>query len=483
MGLFLDANDLQEGKGKPSKFSLSTRNHRPILEHIMFPILIALVVALGALTAPAARADSCAVPSSGWVARENAQAGSKQWNQGVPFRLSADFSRRKSANRIEGYFNSTSLRCGQAAMLTLVGAPKATATVYRTGYYQGIGARQVGKFSISSGWTFKATSKYLPGIYLIKLSSPQRQSSFVPITISAPNSKSDLTFISSVLTWQSYNQWGGYSLYKGPDGKRETRAATASFLRPYDGDGSGQYQYMEMPLVKRAEKLGLNINYATDIDLDQDLTLLNNTSSILLGGHSEYWTSDMRKAVEAAVDRGVNLLVLGGNTAYNQIELNQDEIANIKAWREIGKPEIELLGSQYLALGFHRDMVIETRQWPFNVLPKGSIIKGVVGFEADTPITFKGPPVETVARSSIAPNEKSVPAMATYYTRPSGAGILNMATNGWVCAIEDKCPWGHRFDRQTQLQITRVTDNILQATVRGPLGKWRMAFTQNNAPS
>ncbi|CAN2225105.1 hypothetical protein MCEGKSE7_01328 [Candidatus Nanopelagicaceae bacterium] len=449
----------------------------------MFRILIALVIALGALTSPAAQADSCALLSSDWVARENSKAGSKQWNQGVPFRLSADFSRRKSANRIEGYFNSTSLRCGQAAMLTLVGAPKATATIYRAGYYQGIGARQVGQFSISSGWTFKATSKYSPGIYLIKLSAAQRQSSFVPITISSPDLMSDLTLISSVLTWQSYNQWGGYSLYKGPDGKRETRADSVSFLRPYDGDGSGQYQYMEAPLVKSAEKLGLNLNYATDIDLDKDSNLLKNTGSILLGGHSEYWTINMRNAVEAAVNRGVNLLVLGGNTAYNQIEISKDQISNIKAWREIGKPEIELLGSQYLALGFHRDMVIETQMWPFNVLPKGSIIKGVVGFEADTPITFKGPPVETVARSSIAPNEKSVPAMATYYTRSSGAGILNMATNGWVCAIEDKCPWGHRFDRQTQLQITRVTDNILQATARGPLGKWRMAFTQNNAPS
>ena len=449
----------------------------------MIRILLSLLLGLGLITAPAAKADSCSSLRSGWVADENSKAGSKQWNQDVPFRLSADFSRRKSANRIEGYFNATSLRCGQAAMLTLIGAPKATATIYRTGYYQGIGARQVEKFSISSGWNFKATSKYLPGVYLIKLSTPQRLSSFVPITISAPNSKSDLTLISSVLTWQCYNQWGGYSLYKGPDGKRETRADSVSFLRPYDGDGSGQYQYMEMPLVKRAEKLGLSINYATDLDLDKDPNLLQNTGSILVGGHSEYWTANMRDAVEAAVDRGVNLIVLGGNTAYNRIDINGSEISNIKEWRTLGRPEIDLLGSQYLALGFHRDMVIETQMWPFDVLAKDSVIKGVVGYEADSPITFKGPPVETIARSSIAPNEKTVPAMATYYTRPSGAGILNIATNGWVCAMENKCPWGHRFDRTTQLQITRVSDNVLRATSRGPLGKWRTAFTQNNAPS
>jgi hypothetical protein len=240
---------------------------------------------------------------------------------------------------------------------------------------------------------------------------------------------------------------------------------------------------MEFPIIKAAEKLGLNINYATDIDLDNDPNLLRNTSSILLGGHSEYWTTKMRDAVEKAVDRGVNLIVLGGNTAYNRIDIQGKEITNIKTWRDIGRPEIQLLGSQYLTLGFHRDMVIETQLWPFDVLPKGAVIKGVVGYEADTPITFNGPPVESIARSSILPNEKSIPAMATYYTRPSGAGILNMATNGWVCAMEDRCPWGHRFDRSTQRQITRVTENILSATTRGSLGNWRTAFTQNNAPS
>jgi hypothetical protein len=63
------------------------------------------------------------------------------------------------------------------------------------------------------------------------------------------------------------------------------------------------------------------------------------------------------------------------------------------------------------------------------------------------------------------------------------AGALNMATNGWVCAMEDRCPWGHRFDKATQRQIRAVTENILKGAALGPLGNWRMAFTQYNAPS
>ena len=448
------------------------------------PIALALTALIGtALLAPVAQADSCGQLSDGWVVTENARQGDLTWNQGVPFRFSADFSRRKNLDRAEGYFDTTSLRCGATAKLTLVGVAKAKLTVYRMGYYNGVGARRVASMSVKNGWNFVATEKYLPGQYLFKLQAPNRAATFVPLVVSNPTVASDLTFISSVLTWQSYNQWGGYSLYKGPDGKRETRATEVSFARPYDGDGSGQFQYMEFPVIKAAEKLGLAINYATDFDLDGDPDLLNQTTSVVFGGHSEYWTTAMRDAVEIAVDRGVNLIVLGGNTAYNRIDINGQQISNIKSWRDLGRPEITLLGSQYLALGFKRDMVIETSLWPFDVLKPDAIIKGVVGYEADTPITFNGPPVETLARSSILPNEKSVPSMATYYTRETGAGIVNMATNGWVCAMEDRCPWGHRFAKGTQAQIRAVTENILIGASRGPLGNWRTAFTQNNAPS
>ena len=449
----------------------------------MLKILIAMAMAFTVLANPAAQGQGCPPLANDWVAHENSKPGNKEWGSGIPMRFSADFSRRKNIDRIEGYFDLTSLRCGESTQINLVGADQASIEIYRMGYYKGLGARLVEKKKITSGWEFTAGEKYLPGQYLFKLKVFNRASTFVPLVISDPSAQSDITFVSSVLTWQSYNQWGGSSLYKGPDGTRETRALEVSLLRPYDGDGSGQFQYMEFPIIKAAEKLGLSINYATDLDLDSKVDLLSNTKAIVLGGHSEYWTTNMRDAVESAVDSGVNLIVFGGNTAFNRIDIKNYEISDIKEWRTLGRPEIDLLGSQFFVLNFHRDMVIETQQWPFNNLPQNSVIKGVFGYEADTPITFNGPPVETIARSAILPTEKSIPAMSTYYTRSSGAGVLNMATNGWVCAIENKCPWGHRFDKATQRQIRRVTENVLREMPRGPLGNWRTALTQNNAPS
>jgi hypothetical protein len=82
--------------------------------------------------------------------------------------------------------------------------------------------------------------------------------------------------------------------------------------------------------------------------------------------------------------------------------------------------------------------------------------------------------VEALAVSPPLGAEK-IAAVATYYTRESGAGILNIGTNGWVCAIDNKCPWGHVFAIKTRRQIAAVTGAIFEGLTRGPLGKWRPA--------
>ena len=122
-------------------------------------------------------------------------------------------------------------------------------------------------------------SKMVPGQYLLKLRSQKRASTFVPLVVTGSGAN-DLTFVSSVLTWQSYNQWGGESLYKGADGNRETAASVVSFDRPYDGDGSGQFRYMEQPLVTLMEKAGLDINYITDLEVDSNPEVFAQTRSI-----------------------------------------------------------------------------------------------------------------------------------------------------------------------------------------------------------
>ena len=440
--------------------------------------LLVLTMLLGLFPSYAQATTTCNWDSmAGWVARENMKVGSKSWAQSIPVKMSADFSRRKTADRVEGFFSTTSLSCGESAELIIVNPPKkTTVSIFRTGYYKGKGARFISKEVIRGDWSFTPSESTPPGQYLFRLDSPGKISSFVPLIIRNPEAPSEITFVSSVLTWQSYNQWGGKSLYKGEDAKRETRASEVSFDRPYDGDGSGQVRYMELPLLKIVEKLGIDINYATDFDLDSNKELLKNTNAVLFGGHSEYWTIEMRASVEEAIANGVNLIVLGGNTAYNKTTLSLDRrsMSEIIPWRDptVNKPESIFLGSQFLTLGIRRDLVISNPQrWPFSTLNNVTKIEGIMGYEVDSPLYSPGPGVESLGAMNILPTEKRKIAMSTYYSAPSGAGVLNIGTNGWVCAIENLCPWGYRFSKENSDVIATVTQEILRKAATPKLGE------------
>ena len=383
-------------------------------------------------------------------------------------RFSADFSRRKDVPRIEGFVSSASATCGDNLSVTTIGSKKFDLDIYRMGYYNNKGARLIR--TLDSPKKITVDSSMVPGQYLLKLRSKKRTASFIPLMITGKTAN-DLTFVSSVLTWQSYNQWGGQSLYKGADGSRETKATAVSFERPYDGDGSGQFRYMEQPLLTLIEKQGLDVNYLTDFDVDSNSQVFANTSTIVVGGHSEYWTQMIRSRFDEAVAQGKNLVVFGGNTGYAMTEIKGRKISGRTPYRELGKAESLLLGSQYFALGIKKDL-ISNNVWPFSALGKDAVIKGVYGYEADTAMGTVGPGVQVLARAAISPTEKGFVAMSTYYRAPSGAAVLNMGTNGWVCALANRCPWGHTFDSQAQSQLRKVTEAVLR-TVKD--SKWPVA--------
>jgi len=87
-------------------------------------LLITTLVASLLPMAPASAGTCDWDTDAGWVARENAKPGAKQWDLGAPVRRSADFSRRVEVKRVEGWFGATSAQCGQSVALHLVGASK-----------------------------------------------------------------------------------------------------------------------------------------------------------------------------------------------------------------------------------------------------------------------------------------------------------------------------------------------------------------------
>jgi hypothetical protein len=498
-----------------------------------------LLVGLPAVSAAQKSAAYCGWDTAtGWVARENVKVGNAGWDHGIPIEYAGDFAgkeirKRKggpfsawlapsvSTSGPEGWFSAPSATCDQNVGLHISGSGSpVTIKVFRMGYYGGAGARlievaktkPVAHYSASApskvpeslvtadwpiAWDFRVSASTLPGQYLIRLDDKSGDSNFVPIMVTNPESQSPVTFISSVLTWQAYNAWDGYSLYKGPNRTRAGRAMVVSFNRPYDGDGAGQFRYMEFPIVRLAERLGIDLNYITDLELNKNVSSLEHTKSIVYGGHGEYWTTQMRVALDSAVARGINLISFGGNAGYNRPRLQVND-RQLVMWRDaradpnrknptlatslwrsspIKTPESLLLGAQYVGLGVNGDYTVaHPLRWPFSVMKHPALLRGIVGREVDSPLYSAGPGVEDLAWAEIRLRGKPITAMATYYTNSKNAGILDISTNGWTCAIDAVCPWQPAHFEQTQMDVRLVTEEILKGLSKGPLGLWRPAI-------
>jgi len=501
-------------------------------------ILIALLLSLIPWESAHAQGGSCPAQdrSPTWVATENAKTGDVHWRDRVvvgwvgdgttiPFNryatnTFADAQKKQTKKeprkeRIQGWFDKTSVSCGDSVGLHLSGRNKsATVTLYRLGYYGGIGARKVWELSlanvapqesatvtaapertVSTKWpvavNLPISNQMPPGEYVARLDDGG-PATFAPLLIKDESARSPLVLISSVLTWQAYNHFGGYSLYKGAAQDHGTRSRVVSFDRPYDGNGAGQIFVHEFGVIKTAEKLGLDITYLTDLDVDAKPALLKEHTSIIFGGHAEYWTRPMRSGVVSARDSGTNIVVLGANTGYWKTRL-QNNGREVAVWRDnldpyrsdalkvtnqwrsgpAAQPESEILGSAYAGLGVKANyQVVRSSAWPIagTTLKAGDIIKGVVGREVDSPDRDPGPGVQLMLSTNTKVRGRAERVGMTYYTTKSGSGVLNASTDGWVCSITNSCNWT-RILKESSLQVEEITAQILKESAKGPLGK------------
>ena len=254
------------------------------------------------------------------------------------------------------------------------------------------------------------TDGWAPGDYLLRLDGENHAQSYVPLTVRTPSNDGRVVVINAVTTWQAYNQWGGHSLYKGPDGRREDRSRAVSFDRPYEAgmSGAGQFLQFELAFLRVAEHSGVPLGYATDIDLHADPHLLDGARAVITLGHDEYWSAAMRAATTAARDRGVNIAFLGGNEVYRHIRLAPTPLGEDRLqigyksfdedpasrtdpddatqdWRQPPhpRPESVLVGGYYSCFPGRADLVAtDSQNWLLRgIVRDGEHLPGVVGVE------------------------------------------------------------------------------------------------------
>jgi hypothetical protein len=304
-----------------------------------------------------------------------------------------------------------------------------------------------------------------------------------------------VALVAPVTTWQAYNGWGGYSLYDGPPGDR--RSWAVSFDRPYPAPGAGEMRFGVVPVVVAAERLGIPLAYLTTIDVDRRADALVGARAYVSMGHDEYWTRTMRRRVEQARSRGTNLLFLGANTLYWRIRLSGvgSRAGRVvtgyrtDAWRDPApvsrrtglwrappdpRPENSLTGMEYECFPVDAPFrVVSPRWWGFagTHARRGEEFDHLVGVEADRvyPVPGTPRPLQVIAHVPYGCGGARTSADASYYTTRSGAGVLDVGTLQWTCALADRCR--SSMTLRTVRFVNRVTANVLRDFALGPAGR------------
>ena len=306
-------------------------------------VVVALVLA-GCLLGFASTASAA---TQNPIQAENSLPGTSGWDA---------FASVAQQDAISGFASKTSVNHGDSIdFYVTTTAPSVTIDIFRTGWYQGIGARLVQSLGTFPGvhqaipapdpvtgmvscdhWTKTTTlnvpSTWVTGVYLAKLTASTGNQSFIVFTVRDDGGTEPILFQSSVTTYQAYNAWGGTSLYTNntngsvyPYG----HATKVSFDRPYDpldGNGTGHFFAYEYPFIRWAESQGYNISYITDVDTATNVNPLTNHRVFLSVGHDEYWSHSMRDNVTNAISQGVNAAFFSANTAYWQIRFEADSL-------------------------------------------------------------------------------------------------------------------------------------------------------------
>jgi hypothetical protein len=301
-----------------------------------------------------------------------------------------------------------------------------------------------------------------------------------------PATWSRTVVISPTNTYQAYNDYGGRSFAPSDDPNRINHL---SFDRPYDEEsGLGRYVAWEKLLVDFMTSDSRRFEVITDTDME-DPTILSRYDVAIIAGHSEYWTSAARRTLEQFSESGGHLAILGGNTMWWQVRLednkrtivafkgapydpqlgNDDDLVTTNWFTHpVNDPENRILGASFRNGGFANKLndipdnytmkpveqrtpwtVTDAGHWIFagtNLVNGARFGREAAGLEVDGVVFNCGTNGNVLGPdgSDEAPLNYHIlailPASAGwgtmgFYVNQSGGGIFNAATQGWLFGL------------------------------------------------
>jgi len=254
-----------------------------------------------------------------------------------------------------------------------------------------------------SALTIPTAESWPSGVYLVRLrradvSDADPITAFFVVRAARPASSGCLLVLATN-TWNAYNDFGGRNLYTGATAPSfERPLATGMLAKPTqhgerlvdggrayvdytDAHGLSMWHGMagwagqERRFATWASNAGIELDFATNADLEQHPDLLDGRHLYLSVGHDEYWSWPMRDALDRFVDDGGNVAFLSGNTCYWQVRIEGTRMVCYKhrfvedpvlgtdrqhltttMWSDpiVGRPEASLTGVSFTRGGYHR---------------------------------------------------------------------------------------------------------------------------------
>ncbi|WP_436773594.1 N,N-dimethylformamidase beta subunit family domain-containing protein [Yinghuangia sp. YIM S09857] len=447
----------------------------------------------------------------GLIEAENSHAGSAGWQLGG--KTAGD-----AAGQIKGFATEAGVPAGGRLRLkvTVDRDQPFSVEVYRLGHYGGAGGRLMTRADGVPGrrqeparldkrtgtvvcdwdvaWETAVPPEWTGGAYVAVLTNAAGFRNHVQFTVTEPDRAADFLVVLPATTYQAYNEYPvdgrtGRSLYYGQDPatrkpKAKLRARIVSFDRPYAGAGLPQLFDLDHGFIRWAEERGYDMAYATSLDLHAGRIDPTRYKALVFPGHDEYWSQEMRDVLETAVEAGVGLAFLTANNIYWHVRVHASasgaperlvrchKNANSRSdrdapgptvrWRDLRRPEQELLGVQYVSVvkGAHPLVVRESGHWFWEGtgLRDGDALPGLVWGEADrrfggTP----GPRGESVfvAESKYTTSRgSSETQQSVLHSNPAGGLVFTAGTFRWPQALGDP--------RFLDSRASRATENLFR---------------------
>ena len=399
--------------------------------------------------------------------------------------------------------------------------------VLRIGWYGGAGARMLWnsgpiKFKyrntptlrnatrmIETKWptttSFEVLSDWAPGLYVVASKNKSGAiENLAPFILRSTPGDSKLLLIHSTLTWAAYNSFGGHSTYSSATRGADGRSKVSSLDRPYAGSGINHISRDAISFVQYLESTGLNISQVADTDINNAPSLVKSYGGLIFSGHPEYMTRTEFDTVLAARNLGINIALMGSNSAYWQSrvepsptgpdrhliiyrdpkldpETDWQKVTTGFSNKRVNTPSSLITGEKtsgvhvtgtLTAVSIPRWLHIASKSTLTGWSPNSEIdaMAGGVAAPSKEHLLFSGKfELVTPTPRALALN-RSLIGQTIWFTTPSGSATFVAGINYWPCEVSATCPES-AVGEPTRALLQSITSQVLTLWQTKAIGK------------